>query len=114
MALDAYISLINQMQAKVDLEPVLRHFGAPQRTIEKELGFAALDLRLTAFIAVVFYTLPGLFMVVRGTSLGTNHTTIASATRLRSTPVYYRSNALQAQPAPRVAAARCGTPFVRI
>jgi len=49
----------------LDLEPVLSLLGSPERVLEKELNLKGLDLRLSALIAVVLYTIPGLFMVVR-------------------------------------------------
>lgn len=65
MALAAFVAAVNRLQNAIDLEPILKHFGSSKRTLERELGFEALDLRLTAFIAIVFYTIPGLIMVVR-------------------------------------------------
>lgn len=61
-----YVQSINQLQSSVDLEPVLQFFGSPNRKIERELGFEALDLRLTALIAIAVYTVPGILMVVSG------------------------------------------------
>ena len=36
-----------------------------KRQLERELGMEALDLRLALLIALVVYTIPGLFLVVR-------------------------------------------------
>lgn len=79
MALAAYVAAVNKLQQKLDLEPILKHFGKPQRTMEKELGFEALDLRIVVFVAIAFYTIPGLIMVVSKCARSRAHAAWAQA-----------------------------------